>query len=446
MSRIKDMTTGSITKHILTFAFPLIISSIGQQLYMIADTSIVGLGVGIKALAAVGATDWIYWLILFTIIGFTQGFSTFTERYFGEKNYEKVNKSIAMSALLSLFVGIVVTVFGLLCAKPLLSFMNTPPDILRNATIYITTMISGTLIITAYNMAASILRAFGDGKSPLIAMVIAAILNVLLDLIFVLLFKWGIFGAAIASVISQGVSFVYCFIQIKRIEIVRLTKESFSIDFKEIAQMFKFGVPIAFQHIIINISGIILQSTINLQGSIFIAGYTATNKLYGLLECSAAAIGITLTTFVAQNYGANNLKRVRKGVLISGIFSVFMATFIAIIMILFGKYFLMLFIKAQENGAQEALRVAHRYLIIMTSSLIVLYLIYIYRNTLQAMQISVWSMFSGFTECIVRIFMAKKMIHIIGTDAIFLSEPLAWAAALAGIYIPYLFYKRKLLH
>ena len=445
MSRIKDMTAGSITKHILSFAFPLIISSIGQQLYMIADTSIVGLGVGIKALAAVGSTDWVYWLVLFTIIGFTQGFSTFTARYFGEKNYEKINKSISMSVVLSFFIAIAVTAAGLLCAKPLLIYMNTPADILEDATLYISTMIWGTLIITAYNMAASILRAFGDGKSPLVAMIIAAILNVLLDFLFVLTFKWGIFGAAVASVISQGVSFIYCFLQIKKIEIIKLTKETFLIDFKEIGAMFKFGLPIAFQHIVIHISGIILQSTINLQGSIFIAGYTATNKLYGLLECSSVAIGIALSTFVAQNYGANNKKRVKSGVRISAVITVIMAVAIALIMLLLGKYFLMLFIKAEEIGAQEALGVANRYLVTMAYFLIVLYLIHIYRNALQAMQISVWSMFSGFVECLMRVFMAKKMIHIIGVDAIFLSEPFSWAAALAGIYVPYLFYKRKLL-
>lgn len=445
MSRIKDMTEGSITKHILNFAFPLIISNIGQQLYMIVDTSIVGLGVGIKALAAVGSTDWVYWLVLFTVIGFTQGFSTFTARYFGEKNYEKMNKSISISVILSIFVGIVVSVLGLLCAKPLLIYMNTPADILESATLYISTMISGTIIITAYNMASSILRAFGDGKSPLIAMIIAAILNVLLDLLFVLQFKWGVFGAAIASVISQGVSFIYCFVQIKKIELVKLTKESFKIDFKEIGEMFKFGLPIAFQYIIIHLSGIILQSTINLQGSIFIAGYTATNKLYGLLECSSVAIGTALSTFVAQNYGANDKKRTKAGIRISTTITVVMAVVIAIIMLLFGKYFLMLFIKAEEIGASEALMVAKRYLVIMSLFLIVLYLIHIYRNALQAMQISVWSMFSGFTECLMRVFMAKKVIDIIGTDAIFLSEPAAWVAALVGIYIPYLFYKRKLL-
>ena len=172
MSKTVDMTGGNPTKHILTFALPLIVTNIGQQLYMIADAAIVGRGVGVQALAAVGATDWCYWLVMWTVTVLTQGFSTFVSRYFGEKNYPTMNKTIAMSVVLCAGMALVLTVGGLAASKPLLRLLNTPEDIFDGAALYLMTMISGTVIVTAYNMSASILRALGDGRTPMIAMVI----------------------------------------------------------------------------------------------------------------------------------------------------------------------------------------------------------------------------------------------------------------------------------
>ena len=167
MSKTVDMTLGSPTKHILRFAFPLLLTNLGQQLYMIVDAAIVGRGVGMKALAAVGATDWVYWLVLWTVIGLTQGFSTFVSRYFGDKNYKDMNKVIAMSTILCAVCGVLLMTAGLISALPLLKLLQTPADILDSAYTYLLTLIAGTLIITAYNMASSILRALGDGRTPL---------------------------------------------------------------------------------------------------------------------------------------------------------------------------------------------------------------------------------------------------------------------------------------
>ena len=210
MSRTKDMTVGNPTKLILTFAFPLILTNIGQQLYMIVDASIVGRGIGVKALAAVGATDWTYWVILWTITTMTQGFATFVSRYFGEKDYRKMNRSIANAIYLSAAVAAVLTVLGLALTRPVLMLLKTPGDILNDSVIYLSTMIAGSLAVAGYNITAAILRALGDGKSPMIAMVIAAMLNIGLDLLTVFVFRWGVFGAALASVVSQLIAFFYC--------------------------------------------------------------------------------------------------------------------------------------------------------------------------------------------------------------------------------------------
>ena len=446
MNKATDMTVGNPAKHIITFAIPLILTNFGQQLYMIADAAIVGRGVGVKALAAVGSTDWCYWMILWTVSGLTQGFSTFVSRYFGEKKYKNMNKVIAMSAVLCVAIGVILTTVGLFAARPLLMLLNTPRDILDDSTIYLMTMIAGTLIVTAYNMAGSILRAFGDGKTPLYAMVIAASLNIGLDCVFVFLFQWGIFGAAMASVLAQLISFLFCFLKIRRIEYVHIEETMWVPDWKLVKELILFGIPIAIQNIIIAFGGILLQSSVNLQGSIFVAGYTATNKVYGLLECSATALGVACCTFFAQNYGAGKFDRLNQGMRITLKIVVAMALTVMSIVLISRRYLLQLFLNTSEAGGPEALETGIRYLTIMIVFLVILYLIHIFRNVLQAMENSFWSMVSGFAELICRVFMAKVAIHWIGSDALFISEPVAWTGALLCVMLPYFYYKRKVLN
>ena len=445
MQRTTDMTVGNPTSLILRFSLPLIITNLGQQLYMIVDGAIVGRGVGVKALAAVGATDWIYWLILWAVIGLTQGFATFVSRHFGENNYHAVNRTIAASAILCVVISLVLTAAGILAAEPLLQLLHTPSDVFADAKLYLITMIAGTLVVGAYNMAASVLRAFGDGRSPLIAMGIAAVLNVGLDLLFVMAFHWGVFGAAFASVLSQGVAFIYCLIRVLRVECVRLTKESFRPDFRMIKELLLFGLPLAFQNIVIALGGIIVQSSINAQGSIFLAGYTATNKLYGLLESSAISVGIAASTFLSQNWGAGLLSRVREGVKKCTVIVLAMAVAVAAFVLLTGKYLLRLFLDVEEVGGYEALAYADRYLSMLAFCLGVLYLLHVFRNALQAIGVSVWSMLSGFAEFVARVAMAKFALDALGTDALFLAEPAAWLAALLFVMIPYFFYQRTRL-
>lgn len=445
MKRVTNMTEGSPLKLILLFAIPLIFTNLGQQLYMIVDASIVGRGVGVKALAAVGSTDWSYWLILWTITGLTQGFGVFVSRYFGEKDYDKMNRSITMSTILCVVIGAVLTLIGVLAARPLLILLETPADILDGAVTYLTTMISGTLIVIAYNMAASILRAFGDGRSPLVAMLIAGLMNIGLDLLFVLVFHWGIFGAAIATVSAQLVSFLYCLVKISKIEYVSLAKANWVPDGKMIKELLLFGLPLALQYIVIAGSGMVMQSTINQHGSLFVAGYTASNKLYGLLESSAISLGFAFSTFFAQNYGAGNKQRVRNGVRTGVKLSILLALGVTVVMLLIGKYLLQAFINAGEAEGPVVLEIAQHYLLVMAAFLVVCYLIHVYRNALQAMGTSIWSMVSGFAECGVRILMAKRVVSLLGSEVLFYIEPFAWLGALLFIMIPYYIYRKKLL-
>jgi len=445
MSRVVDMTRGNPSKLILKFALPLIVTNLGQQLYMIVDAAIVGRGVGVKALAAVGATDWTYWLVLWTVIGLTQGFSTFVSRYFGEKDFRKMNGAVAMSAILCAVIGSLLTVAGLLVVRPLMTLLKTPADIFNLASNYLTTMVAGMLVVTAYNMAAAVLRAFGDGRSPLIAMIIAALLNIGLDLLFVMVFHWGVFGAALASVLSQLVSFIYCLIRILKIEYIRLDRQAWRIDWGMIRDLLAFAMPLAVQYIIICIGGIILQSTMNLQGSFFIAGYTAANKLYGLLESMAISVGSSFATFFSQNYGAGRLDRIKQGMRAGVKMIVLMAIGVMALVYVLRFWLLQLFLDVAEEGGAEALGFAVYYLTIMICSLIILYLIHVYRNILQATGVSTWSMISGFAEFGVRVVMSKIVIRWIGPDALFYAEPVSWLGALLCVMLPYYFFYRKRL-
>jgi len=439
------MTSGNPIKLMLTFAFPVILTNLGQQLYQIADAAIVGRGVGVDALAAVGCTDWTYWLIMWSMSVMVSGFATFVSRYFGSREYVKMNRAIVVSAVLSFVIAAVLSIAGLILARPLLMFMNTPPDILDMAVLYLSTMIAGTLIMTFYNLAGSILRAFGDGKSPLIAMIIAATLNIALDLLFVMVFKWGVFGAAVASVTSQAVAFVFCLLKIRKIEYVKIDKEARKWDPKMASEILRFGLPLAFQYIIIHVGGMIVQSTINAQGSSFIAGYTAINKLYGLLECTAISMGNAFTTFASQNYGAGNYRRVRRGVGTATLLALGAAAVIMAFVLPLNRILPQAFMDVSEAGAAESLDVAARYLINMTVSMPILYMVYVHRNNLQAIGVSSWSLVSGIAEALVRVIMAKIFFNFIGVDVLFFIEPFAWLAAWIFVLVPFYVYRRKRL-
>ncbi len=444
MSRVKDMTSGNPTKLILTFAFPLLFANIGQQFYTIVDAAIVGRGVGIKALAAVGATDWVYWMVLWGMAALIQGFSTFISRYFGEKNFDKLNMAIANSTLLCIICSIFVTVIGLLFGKAVLEFLDTPPDILSDATIYLYTLLCGLIIVSGYNMASSILRAFGDSKTPLIAMIVAALTNVVLDLIFVLVFHWGIFGAAFATVIAQFISLIYCLIRITKIEYISFKKNYWSPNIKMMKEFLFFSLPLAFQAVLVSIGGMVVQSVINIQGSIFVAGYTASNKLYGLLESSAVSIGHAVTTYTAQNYGANNIERIKMGVKSSVKIAIIASLTVSAFAFIFGKFFLQVFIDAKGSEALRALDVAHTYLFWMAVFLSALYLIYVYRNTLQSLGNSYWTLLSGFMELVARVIAVKVLIIWLDINVLYFVEPLAWIASFLSVMIPYFFKVKQL--
>ncbi len=427
--RIRSMTDGSPTKLLFAFALPLMAGNVFQQLYTVVDTAIVGQFVGVEALAAVGAADWLNWMVLGIVQGLTQGFSILMAQNFGAGDHRELSRSVGAALTLSVISAAVMLLLSQLAVLPILSLLGTPEDIVGTSILYLRIIFAGIPIITAYNFLASVLRALGDSKTPLYAMIMAALLNVGLDLLFVLCFHWGVAGAAIATVIAQAASSVYCFLVLRKVTVLHLERGDFRLNRQMALTLLKLGAPVALQNGIISIGGMVVQSVVNRFGMLFIAGYTATNKLYGILETAAVSYGYAVTSYVGQNLGAKLLGRIKKGMKAATVIALATSAVITACMILFGKIFLRLFISGSEAEVAAAMQVAYRFLVIMASCLSILYMLHIYRSALMGLGDTVVPMISGFVEMVIRIGSALLLSRVVGEDGVFIAEVGAWTGA-----------------
>lgn len=444
--RTKDMTTGKPAGLLLSFALPLMAGSICQQLYTMVDTMVVGQVLGVEALAALGAADWLNWMVLGIVMGFTQGFSILISQRFGANDGDGLRRVTAMSTILSAIIAVVTTAASLLTAEPLLRLLNTPEEILPGSLSYLQIIFSGVTIVTAYNMMASILRALGDSRTPLYAMLVASVVNIGLDLLFVMVFHWGIPGAAAATVIAQGCSCVFCLWVLRRLTVLKMQKSDWKPDSVLIRRLFQLGLPMAFQNAVIAVGGLVVQYVINQFGMIFVAGFTATNKLYGLLELAATSFGFSMATFAGQNLGAKKYERIRLGMRSALKIAIATALVISVLMILFGKYVLLLFISGEPEEVAAVLEVAYTYLSIMCSVLFILYLLHLYRSALQGMGDTVIPMVSGIAELTMRISCALLLPIWLGQFGIYFAEIAAWTGAAVILAAFYYIRLHHLLH
>lgn len=440
----QDMTSGNILKLILTFSIPLIIGNIFQQLYTIVDTMVVGKALGVKALAALGSIDTINWVVLGFILGITQGYGILIAQKYGEKDETNLNKIITNSLVMSAIMSIVLLVIVQLLIVPGLILLRVPTEIVPYSVRYLRILISGVPIVVMYNMAAVILRSLGDSKSPLVAMIIATLTNIVLDILFVAYLGWGINGAAIATLIAQLLSVIYCFYRIKKIEFIKILENGVTVYTEWAMPMIKLGIPLAAQNVIISFGGMVLQSIIDGFGVLVIAGSTATNKLYGILESAALAYGYAMTTFVGQNYGAGEYKRIRKGVTTANLISVFSCVLIACVTIGFGKVFLGLFISGTIEEMETTMYYAYAFLCDLSLFLPALYLIHVLRSVLQGLGKTVITMNSGFVELVIRIIAALTLPAMFGPRILFYAHILAWIGSDIVLIVGYYYYMGKL--
>ena len=435
----KDMTSGNPIKLILFFSIPLLIGNVFQQFYSMVDTIIVGRFLGVKSLAAVGSTGSMSFLIIGFVLGLCSGFSVLISQRFGANDEEGLKEAVASSIILSVIMAIIITLVSIFTAKPLLHLMNSPSDIINDSYSYIVIIYAGTSAAFFYNMVSSILRALGDSKTPLYFLIIASILNIILDLVFIINFKMGVAGAAYATVISQGVSGLLCFIYTyKKFPILKLNKKHFKSGTKYIKDHLKIGIPMALQFSITALGIIILQSAINSFGSTVVAAHTAASKVEQLVMQPSITFGVTMATYCAQNLGAGNIERIKDGVKKCTLINIGIGIISGVVLILFGEFFINIFL---SNANDEVLQTSKLYLTTISLFFIPLSLIFIYRNALQGMGYTFVPMMAGFYELLARTFIAFTLPAFIGYFGICIANPIAWFSA----SIPLMFnYRRKL--
>lgn len=427
--RVKSMTEGRPLRLIISIALPLMLGNIFQQLYTVVDASIVGNVLGVSALAALGAADWFNWLFLSAVQGIAQGFAIPMAQAFGAEDYPRLRKNIGNAAVLAVAVAAVITAAALLSVRPVLTLLGTPAEILPTSALYLTVLFAGLPVVMVYNLLAGILRSLGDARTPLSAMIIASMINIALDLLFVMVFHWGVAGAAIATVFAQFCSFLFCLYRLSRLEIVHLKRSDLRPEPAICAELMRIGVPLAAQNAIIAVGGMIVQSVVNGLGVVFIAGYTATNKLYGLLEIAATSFGYAMSTYTGQNLGAGKVDRIRRGVRVGAAAGVVVAGIIALCMFVFGKGIVSIFIDSTSEGAAEATRIACEFLWTMSACLPILYILHIYRSSLQGIGNTFMPMISGLAELVMRTGAAMLLPGMIGYFGVFIAEIAAWIGA-----------------
>lgn len=432
-----DMTVGNPTKIILNFTLPIFIGNVFQQFYNMADAVIVGKFVGTKTLAAVGSTGTIMFLIYGFVVGMTAGFTVLTAQKFGAGDLPAMRRTVAGASILSLIIGLILTAAFMLLMEPWLHLMNTPSDIYADAYSYIMIISGGILAQMLYNLLASILRALGNSKVPLYFLIFSALLNIALDLFFIIVFHMGAAGAAIATIISQGVSGLLCLVYIiKKVPILHMTREDWHPEGALLKRQMQIGIPMALQYSITAIGTMMVQSSLNILGSTLVAAFTAASKIEQVVTQAYVALGTTIATYGAQNMGAGNIPRIRKGFRSSTIIGIVYSFAAAALVMTVGKYMSYLFVSEDVALIIDSVDI---YLKCVGAFFIPLTIVNIYRNGIQGLGYGLLPMMAGVAELIGRGVVAVIAARQHSYLGVCLASPAAWVLAAALLLVMYFY-------
>ncbi|MDO4553520.1 MAG: MATE family efflux transporter [Lachnospiraceae bacterium] len=432
----KDLTRGNPLKLILLFTIPALIGNVFQQLYSMVDSVIVGRFVSLEGLAAVGASGPVTFMVIMSVIGLTNGFAVITAQRFGAGDAKGVRSSVVTSLILCGIMTVIITGIGLFTVTPLLKVMNTPEEIFHDAWLYSVIIYCGFIATIYYNMMSSIIRALGDSKTPLYFLIFSSVLNVIVDLILILVFHMGVAGAAYATVFAQLISAIVCTIYaFKNYEIIKLTKEDMVFDWSLAWEHLKIGFPMAMQGVITGVGIIVFQAVLNGFGAAAIAAYTAASKVEILITQAVASLGLTMSTYCGQNYGAGRMDRIRQGIRCSVWMGVVASLLIGALMIFGGRASTMLFL---SEPTEEVLEYAATYLRTIGFFQIPLTILFIFRNSLQGLGDGMTPLMGGIGELVARILIVLTLPATMGYLGICFASPMAWIFAdipLVGKYI-----------
>lgn len=440
-SPAKDLTVGSPMKLILGFAFPMFLGLLFQQFYSLVDTMIVGKYLGVDPFAGVGSTGSLNFIVIGFCMGLCSGFSVPISQSFGAKDFPLLRKMVTNSVWLCTFFSVVITTLMLLFCRPVLTWMNTPENIFEYAYIYIFIIFAGIPCTILYNMTAAILRALGDSKSPIIFLAISSAINIGLDLLLIIVFRMGVDGAALATVVSQGVSGVISIIYIKKkFDILAMEKRDWKLERHLAGKLTGVGIPMGLQYSITGIGSVILQTAVNGLGSIYVASMTAGSKINIFLACPFDALGQTMAPYAGQNIGARKLDRVGKGLRAACIIGFIVSGLMVIVVKLFGDQLTMLFLDEKDPVIMQN---STQFLIIVSAFYCLLTLVNTVRFTIQGMGFSSLAIIAGVMEMIARGIAGMLLVPAFGYLGACYSSPLAWLLADAFLIPAFFLCKRK---
>lgn len=436
-STINDMTIGNPTKLIIRFMIPMCLGNIFQQFYNIVDSIVAGQFIGVTALAAIGSTGSLMFFVTGWLSGLSSGFAILVSQWFGARQYDRMRHYVAMSVYLAGGCALLMTAAFLLLNEPILRLMNYSPDIMPDVKAYMAIIYAGLIVTAAYNSLAAFLRALGDSRSPLYFLIISAVINVVLDIVFIVTLGMGVEGCAYATVIAQAISALLCFGYIlKKFPILHLKKADFKISIRSLWHLLALGIPMGLQFSITAIGTIIVQGAVNVYGEVYMAGFSAAGKLQNMIVTVFTAFGATIATYVGQNRGAGKMDRVRQGVRRTQVMIFAWSVITMIVLYFFGKYMTWLFISPSET---DVINVAVLYFHTVFWCYPFLGSIFLYRNTLQGMGYGMVPMLGGIFELAARSVIVMFVAGRTSFMGVCLADPAAWIAALIPL-VPYYFY------
>lgn len=438
---VMDMTRGDIRRRLLAFTLPIMMGNLFQQLYSMVDTAVVGRGIGVQALAAVGTTSPVTQLLLGLIIGMTSGMSVVIAQHYGAGNGALARRAIANGLYIMALLTVSVTAVGMICCRWLFRLIRTPEELMDGAVLYAAILLGGTAACALYNYEASVLRAFGNSLVPLLFLVLASLMNIALDMVFVMVLRMGIAGAAAATVLSQLVSAILClFYMRKRVPEIRMAREDWTPDRVLMMQHLKTGIPMAFFQSLLAVSFLILQSALNALGSADMAAYTAASKMDTLVYQILGAFGTAVSTYVAQNYGKGELGRIREGVIKCLQMTLAISVALTAFVYLFGQWFMTLFVAPQES---QILSSGLRYMRTTSLFFVILGVNYVIRFTLIGVGETIIPMAVGISEIATRAAVTFLLVRQIGFAGMTFASPACWFTSTALCLACYPFMMKK---
>lgn len=439
---VTDMTKGKVLPIIVKFFIPLFLGNLFQQFYNMMDTVIVGKFLGVNALAGVGATSSTNFLILGFTMGITGGFGVVLSRQFGAKDYEGLRRYIANSLYLAILVSVILTPLTVGICRGFLIALRTPEDILPDAYAYISVILGGISVTILYNSAAAILRSIGDSRTPLIVLIAASFLNIVLDILFITVFKMGTKGAAVATVIAQAVAGAGCLAYtFRRYEILKMKRGEWKLEWKRIGHLAYIGVPMGVQFSVTAIGAVSVQFAVNALGSVCVAAYTAGSKLRIMFTCGMDMVGMAVSTFCGQNIGAGKKERVNKGVG-AGVFLAMGIAAVSILVLRMGGR-----IMATWFVDKSDIEVIDKMVYYMNTTVMfapLLAILYVLRSTIQGIGFGMMAMLAGLFELAGRCAIAFGVFGKVDYSVICYADPAAWLMADILLVSSYLYICRKL--